>query len=269
MQNIKLTIAYDGFRYSGWQVQAKPKFKSKSSKKPNNKPTIQGEIEKVLKIIFKKKITLIGSGRTDAGVHAIGQIANFKTEKDIKVEQVKSALNGLLPKEIVIKDARRMSLDFHARFSAVSKIYRYVILNTEEKAVFVRPYCLWVKSSLDLKFMGRESRSLLGRHNFKAFQAQDKANRSSMVNVKRVSIRRGAGSDSFPFLQGLELITIDIEADRFLYNMVRNIVGTLIEFGKGKFIKGDLAKILKKENRRFAGPCASACGLYLVKVNYE
>jgi len=168
------------------------------------------------------------------------------------------ALNSLLPKDIVIVDIEEAGLNFHARFDALSKIYRYQILNRAYSTAFDRLYQLHVPYKLDAKLMAREARVLIGRKDFKSFQAADKKERNSVRNIKRLSVRKDG-----------TLINIDIEANGFLYNMVRNIVGTLIEAGRGKFAPGSMRKILLARDRTKAGPTAPAKGLSLMRVKYR
>lgn len=261
MRNIKLTIAYDGSKYAGWQIQA--------TKAIPHKPTIQGKIEEALRKIFQKKIPLIGSGRTDAGVHAVGQIANFKTESTMTLDRLKAALNGILPFDIAILKAEEAGLSFHSRFDARSKIYRYIVVNQPARPAFLRSHACWVRPPLDVKAMQREARHLLGRHDFKSFQAHDRVERASVTTVQKIIVKGSNGCDTFPFLKDLKLIVIDIQAKGFARNMVRNMVGTLLEAGKGRLEAGGMVKILKKKDRRSAGPCAPGHGLYLMEVSYE
>ncbi|MFH1778144.1 MAG: tRNA pseudouridine(38-40) synthase TruA [Candidatus Omnitrophota bacterium] len=249
MRNIRLVIEYDGTNYMGWQTQKK------------NLKTIQGTIEKVLREILQEKVNIIGSGRTDRGVHALGQVANFKTKSSILTSKLQQALNSLLPPDIVIKKAEDVGLEFHARFTVRSKIYRYTILNSSTPRAISRDYYIYLKYPLDVVKMQKEAKCLLGRHNFKSFQAADRAwrkkDRKSETNIKMLNISK---KDDF--------IYIDIEATGFLYNMVRNIVGTLIEVGRGKFPGGRVKAILEKRDRTYAGPTAAAKGLCLVQVKY-
>ena len=258
MRNIKLTIAYDGTNYRGWQSQG-----------GRHSNTVQQTIEEALKIIFLKKPRLIGSGRTDAGVHALAQTANFKIDNPIRPDKLKAALNGLLPKDIAILNVEDVASDFHARFDVLSKTYVYCILPLKSKTAFVSSWAWCIRHPLDLSMMRREANALLGRHDFRSFQASDRTKRHSVVALKRVEIKRVKDQTGFPFLRGLDLVTIELEASGFLRNMVRNIAGTLVDVGRGKFKKGELAKILKKRDRRSAGFCAPSCGLYLVDVAYE
>lgn len=261
MRNIRLSIAYDGSRYAGWQVQA-------SGKKPHA-ATIQGKIEQALCELFQKKTALVGSGRTDSGVHAVRQVANFKTDSVFPLDKIKSALNGILPQDIVIIKAEEAALSFHSRFDAKSKTYRYIIVNQIDKPAFVRPFACWIRMPLDAKAMRREAKSLLGRHDFKSFQGSDRALRGSITTIERISVRKPVSFDGFPFLKDLNCLVIDIQAKGFLRSMVRNIVGTLIDAGRGRISEGGVGAILKKKDRKAAGPCAPACGLYLLNVRYE
>jgi len=246
-RNIKLEIEYDGTNYCGWQIQ----------KRHQVTKSIQETIEKPLRKILQEKIRLIASGRTDAGVHAKGQVANFHTNSQIPLKKLQVALNSLLPPDIAIKNAREVNSNFHSRFNAKSKLYRYTILNNAQRSAFLRNTAYLYPYSLNLKLMRSESEMLLGEHNFKAFQASDKKERSAIRTIKNLKIRKGKG-----------LIYIDIEADGFLYNMARNIIGTLIEIGRGRFRKGDLEKILQAKDRKLAGPTAPARGLCLLRVKY-
>lgn len=251
MRNIRLTIEYDGTNYNGWQIQ------QKKPKEVGTEKTIQGVIERVLGGILQEEVRLIGAGRTDAGVHALGQVANFKTKSKTPITVIQKALNGLLPKDIIIRDIEEVKPYFNARFDARSKIYRYQILNRDYSSAFDRLYQYHVPYKLDVRLMRQEARVLVGRHDFKSFQAADKRERMSVRNLRRISIRRDGPA-----------ISIDIEADGFLYNMVRNIVGTLIEIGRGKFPPGSMRKILLAKDRTLAGPTAPAKGLSLVQVRY-
>ncbi|MCP4650061.1 MAG: tRNA pseudouridine(38-40) synthase TruA [PVC group bacterium] len=252
MKNVLLKIEYDGTGYNGWQTQ-----KSKLSSLPHRHTTVQETIESVLTEILQEKINIIGSGRTDSGVHAREQPANFKTNSKVSLEKIKRALNSLLPKDIRIKSIKQVPLDFHARYSVKSKTYRYTILNKDYSSVFTRNYAVHVSMPLDVAVMQKESKVLLGKHDFKSFQASDKKLRSSVRTIKKINVKKQNN-----------LIAIDIEADGFLYNMVRNIAGTLIEVGQGKIAKGGLKRILLAKDRKKAGPTAPANGLCLCKVRY-
>jgi len=247
MNNIKLTIAYDGTHFAGWQTQ-------------KNAKTIQETIEKSLRKILKEKINLTGSGRTDSGVHAKAHIANFKTRKSIPPKRLQIALNANLPEGIVIRDAECVPLKFNSRFCAKSKVYRYTILNSKIDDPFLKKYYYKVSYRLNVALMRKEARFLQGRHDFKSFQAKSALShiRNTKRTIKRIKIIKSG-----------KFIYVDIEGEAFLHNMVRNIAGTLIEVGRGYLKPGSMKKILASRNRRKAGPTAPAKGLMLMEVKYE
>jgi tRNA pseudouridine38-40 synthase len=252
MRNLRLTIEYDGSRYCGWQVQ-------NSHQSPvTSHQSIQETIEKTLKKILQEKVKLIASGRTDAGVHALAQVANFKTTKSIPLDRLQKSLNSILPQDISIHKIEEASLDFHSRFWAKAKTYRYLILNKNYPSALFRGRVYVYPYQLDMKLMQQEAKCLLGRHDFKSFCASGSGAKSTIRLIKRMSIKEVENN----------LISIEIEADGFLYNMVRNIVGTLLDVARGRFPKGSTKKILRAKDRRLAGPTAPAHGLYLVKVKY-
>ena len=265
-RNLKLTVEYDGTNYCGWQIQNRRVSKS-----------IQETIEKTLSKILQEKIRLIASGRTDAGVHAQAQVANFKTKSNISSEKLQKALNGLLPSDISISKTDEAAPDFHSRFAAKSKVYHYSILNRKFPSALLRNRVYFYPYPLALKLMHQEARCLLGRHDFKAFCASGGSSKDTIRTIKKITIRKtNYGLWAMPACRqgrdyGLNngpLIVIDIEADGFLYNMARNIVGTLMEIGRGRFPKGSLKKILNSKDRKLAGPTVPACGLCLLKVKY-
>lgn len=247
MLNYRLEIEYDGTDYCGWQKQYNSKKKS-----------IQETIEKALQRIFQEKISLIASGRTDAGVHAIAQTANFTAAKFFTCAKIHAALNGLLPGDIRICKVRKAEPDFHSRFRAKSKIYRYTILNRPYSSALSRNTVYFYPYPLDVGLMQKELKTILGKKNFRSFAASDKKERNPVKTIRKASVKRCK-----------ELINIDIEGDGFLYNMVRNIVGTLIEIGRGRMKAGSIKKILSMRNRIFAGPTAPAKGLCLLRVKYR
>jgi len=249
MPNFKIVIAYDGTNFCGWQVQNRHQHQAKSS--------IQETIEKALQKIARKKIKLICSGRTDAGVHAKGQVANFVLNLGIPLSGLKAALNSLLPDEITVLKISKVSDGFHSRFSAESKAYRYTILNSHQRDSFSKNFVYYCDYPLDLALMRKETKVLLGKHDFSGFCASAGKKKNPWKNIQRISVKK----------QG-DRIYIDIQADGFLYNMVRNIVGTLIEIARGKFPPGSMEKILISRDRCLAGPTAPASGLCLMKVSY-
>ncbi|MFC1570541.1 tRNA pseudouridine(38-40) synthase TruA [Candidatus Omnitrophota bacterium] len=244
MRSIKLTIAYDGTGYKGWQVQ-------------KNGRTVQEEIEKAAERAFGKKIRLHGAGRTDAGVHAKAQVAHLKVPESIPVKKIALALNSSLPEDIAVTSAKEVAEDFHSRYEAKRKHYRYSIFNAKRKDPFNSRFSWRVPYMLDLKLIKKEAQVLVGKHDFKSFQAAEKKERTSVRKIFYVDIKKKGSR-----------ITIDIEGDGFLYNMVRNIVGTLIEIGRGYLPQGSMKKILKGKNRKLAGPTAPAKGLTLIEVKY-
>ena len=247
MRNLKLIIEYDGTSYCGWQTQTRN----------NAKRSIQEILENTLRKILQEKVNLIGSGRTDAGVHAAGQVANFKTGSAILSRKLQRALNSLLPDDIVIKGVKEASLSFHSRYSAKSKRYRYTILNRPFPCALSRNVVFFYPHPLDVKLMKKAGKSFVGRHDFSAFRNADKKAASSVRRVKRLTLKKEG-----------DCIHIDIEADGFLYNMVRSIAGTLIEVGRGKIEAGDMDRILRGKRRDMAGPTAPAKGLCLMAVKY-
>ncbi|MCK5450424.1 MAG: tRNA pseudouridine(38-40) synthase TruA [Candidatus Omnitrophica bacterium] len=244
MRNIKLTISYDGTKFKGWQVQ-------------KNGRTVQEEIEKAIKRVFGKTSRIHGAGRTDSGVHAKGQVAHFKTSYDIPTRNIPPALNRVLPDSIVIIEAEEVSLNFHSRFDAKSKIYKYYIINTDHRDPFSAKYSWRVPYTLNMALMKREADVLEGEHDFKSFQASDKTERTSIREIRYVRV-----------IKKNSKIIIEIKGNGFLYNMVRNIVGTLIDIGRGHLPPGSMKKILKAKDRTQAGPTAPAKGLFLMKIEY-
>ncbi len=249
MRNIKLSIEYDGTNYQGWQIQESPQ------------KTIQGEIERALHIIFKSDISITGSGRTDSGVHALGQVANFNTESTMPNEEIIRALNGNLPEDISILKAEEVDPDFNARYSAKEKTYKYTILNRREKPAINRKTCLHFPHKLSMLKMQSACKFLIGTHDFKSFQAFDSSkperSQDTIRTIKQINVVRKG-----------DYITIFITADGFLYKMVRNIVGTLIDIGRKEIPPSEIKKILEGKDRELASNTAPAHGLCLVEVKY-
>ncbi len=251
MPNFKLQIEYDGTHYYGWQVQ-----NGKAAGYQANK-TIQCVLEQVLKKILQEDIKLTVAGRTDSGVHALAQVANFKSSTKIPLQRLRWAANCLLPADIKITHVQKVPQAFNSRFCAKSKVYRYTILNRKYSSALLANRVYFFHHPVDVKLMRSEAKFLLGKHNFEAFQAAELRQRNPIRSIKRIKIGREK-----------DFIHIDIEADSFLYNMVRNIAGTLLEIGRGRFVKGSMQKILKSRNRKVAGPTLPAKGLCLLKVKY-
>lgn len=247
MRNIKLTLEYDGTHFQGWQLQS------------GGARTVQGELETALQKIFKKKVRLIASGRTDSGVHALGQVANFKTVSSMPLKEIRSALNANISPDVAVIKTEEAAPNFHAQYSAKSKTYRYTILNREARGARDRHTCLFYPYTLNLRRMRAEAKALIGRKDFRSFQASDplRKERDTVRTVKALTIKK----------QG-DYIHVDITADGFLYKMVRNIVGTLLEAGSGRLPKGSIRQILAKKNRVFAATTAKPYGLTLLCVEY-
>jgi len=245
MRNIKLTIEYDGKGFNGWQKQP-------------NKLNIQGEIERAIEEITGEKVDLIASGRTDAGVHALGQIANFKIEKDIPIEKIPYALNSKLKKSIRIKEAEEVPEKFHSRYTCKKKTYRYVINNSIQGTAIYRNLQYHFPEKLDEDKMNEAAKYLIGEHDFKSFKASGTSSKSSVRTIFDAKVTREG-----------ELVTIELTGNGFLYNMVRIIAGTLIDVGTYKIEPIDIKNILDAKDRLKAGKTLPPTGLYLVKVEYE
>lgn len=239
-----MVVAYEGTNYAGFQRQL-------------NGPTIQGIMEDRLSMILNSKITLNGAGRTDSGVHASGQVVNFATSNQLPAAKIQKALNSLLPEDIIIPSVEDKPLDFHARYSAKNKTYSYTIYNDELPPLFNRNFVYHYRHQLDPGRMKQAADLLLGRHDFKSFQAAG----SSVVNTIR-TIR------FYHLNQNGPLIKIIVNADGFLYRMIRNIVGSLILVGNNKLAVEGFKNLIDKKDRTLAGPTAPAKGLCLEEVFY-
>ncbi|MDY6881644.1 MAG: tRNA pseudouridine(38-40) synthase TruA [Thermodesulfobacteriota bacterium] len=245
-KNIKLVLAYDGTGYHGWQRQT-------------NAITIQEVIETKIEMIVGNPVTLISSGRTDAGVHALCQVCNFITTSHIDPLSLKRALNSLLPEDILVKEAEYVDLEFHARYSAKSKIYEYRILNRKEPDPFLRYYLWHVPMDLNTKEMTQCLPHILGTRDFSSFRSSGSGNRNPVRTVMRAELLNGSDG----------LLRFIIEADGFLRHMVRNIVGTFIHVGLGKAGSEGFRKITESRDRNAAGIKAPPQGLFLMKVHYQ
>ena len=244
-KNFKLIIEYDGTAYHGWQRQ-------KSCR------TIQGEIEKALEKLTGIKIVLTGSGRTDSGVHACGQVASFKCRTNLNHEIFQKGLNSLTPEDIVITSCRIVSDDFHARYDVKSKTYHYRILNRSMPAAIGRMYAWHIRKKLDIQVMEKALKHIIGTHDFKAFEGSGSPRNHTIRTITRALILK----------KKVGYLVIEIEGNGFLRFMVRNIVGTLVDTGLGKISTDDFKKILLSRNRNLAGITAPAHGLFLVRVVY-
>jgi tRNA pseudouridine38-40 synthase len=245
MRTIKLTIEYDGTHYLGWQVQPEG-------------TTIQGVLEEKLGLLTGEPVRLFSSGRTDSGVHALAQVAHFKTPSQMDIRAMQKALNSLLPADIVIRKVEEVDEGFHARKHSKSKVYEYRILNRNLRSAFGREYFWYIPQKLNLAAMKKATQGLIGEHDFSAFRTVGSSTRTTVRRVTRAEWKR----------QRDGLLRFEIEANGFLKQMVRSIVGTLVEVGKGRIEVAEFQKILESKDRRKAGPTAPARGLFLKEVKY-
>lgn len=251
-----MTISYDGTCYSGWQVQ------------PNG-VTIQEVMQGAITKMTGEKATLTASGRTDAGVHAIAQVANFRTSKDISCDGFQKGLNSLLPDDIVITAVEEVSEAFHAQKGAVSKCYRYMILNGPHTTPLLKNRFWWIRNKLNVGKMRSALKCLVGMHDFSAFCASDDCNGSKVREIldTRVDVIKKDYLLSM-LSKDLKIILVDVAGTGFLKNMVRNIVGTVVDVGLNKIDKKEFKEIFESHDRKRAGVNAPAHGLYLLKVQY-
>lgn len=244
-RKIKLIIEYEGTRYHGWQVQ------------PNG-VSIQEILQDCLKKITREKKSVIASGRTDAGVHAEGQVAHFETTSRMTCHQFLMAFNSLLPHDIVVKHAAEASRTFHAQKSAARKIYRYTLLNRQYPSALLHDRCWFIQYPLDLKSMRRAKTYLEGRHDFSAFRASNCEAKNPVREINRIEISKKG-----------DFINLYFDGNGFLKYMVRNIVGTLVQVGRRKIKPVEVKRILESRDRKNAGPTARPYGLCLVEVFYD
>jgi len=261
MRNIKLTIEYDGTNYHGWQIQP-------------GLETVQGVIQSKLSMITKADVILYGAGRTDAGVHALCQVANFKTDSRMTPAQFKIALNTVLPGDIVISHVQEVADDFHARYSVRTRTYIYTILNDTTPSAFLRNYTYKVNQQIDVESMAEACNLLLGTHDFSSFASTGDPVRSFVRTVMdaKMLVMEGAhaGASLHPIFSVQHgLIHFKIEANGFLRCMVRAIAGTLLEIGKGKIPWEKMRDIIDAKDRSAAGPSLPARGLCLSEVDYS
>jgi tRNA pseudouridine38-40 synthase len=246
VRNIALTIAYDGTEFAGWQTQPEQR-------------TAQETLEKAIaEFTAVERVLLVASGRTDAGVHAIGQVANFTTAAAYPLDVVIKAINARMPGDIVVTDAKDMPPGFNANKDAKRKLYRFVIHDGPVMSPFMRRYAVHNKQRLDAAAMRRASECLKGRHDFHSFETEWPNRQSSVRTITHLGVSRAG-----------DYIWIDVEADGFLYNMVRSIAGSLMDVGRGYIPESRVAEILNAEDRREAGPTAPPHGLFLMRVTYD
>ncbi len=254
IRNILLTIQYDGTKFCGWQRQPEV-------------VTVQGELERVLCVICADDIEINGTSRTDAGVHAIGQCANFLGDFAIPTEKIKFAANNMLDPAIQIVDVKEMPLDFHARFDCKGKTYEYRIQNGDYKNPFLRDFSYFVRKPLDIERMQKAASYIVGKHDFKCFQASGGYERKTTVRtISDIKVRATDESGRVPSVRD---IRIEVTGDGFLYNMVRIIAGTLVDIGLGRLEPEHIKEIIDKRDRRCAGHTASPQGLYLKKIYFK
>jgi tRNA pseudouridine38-40 synthase len=282
MAHFKITLAYDGTGFVGWQRQAAG-------------TSIQGLLEDALRELDTRDVTVIGAGRTDAGVHALGQVASFSLEREIDANVLVRAVNARLPPSVRLWSAQQVPAGFHARFGARAKSYRYRISNGPVISPFDRQFAWHIAGRLDIDAMSEAARRLEGRHDFAAFQAAGSevattertvtrsriaATTEDAEDVEDLSVDDGTYVDGparvdtgydlrgFRVLRGERLIIYEITGDGFLRHMVRNIVGSLVEIGRGRRAAASMDTLLAARDRSAAGPTAPACGLFLVAVGY-
>lgn len=246
MRTFKLTIEYDGTDFNGWQLQA------------NAKRTVQGELERVLFKMFDRRVPVIGSGRTDAGVHARGQVAHFRAATDMPCDEMQRAFNYNLPSDVVVLKVEEADALFHAQHSAKSKVYSYTVLHRAYPSALERRFCAYFPRKLNLALIKREAGTLVGKNDFCSFANVDPSRKGDAVRtIFRLDI-----------IKKDDKIVFFIEADGFLYKMVRNIIGTLLDVGSGRFPPGSTLKMLAARDRRASGVAAVPQGLCLEEVKY-
>jgi tRNA pseudouridine38-40 synthase len=244
MRNIVITIAYDGTNYHGWQCQP-------------NAVTVQEVLHKAVEKILDHPVKIYAGGRTDAGVHAMGQVANFFTEKKIELSNLTKGLNSILPRDIRVRDTHEADQSFHARYSAKAKTYVYCILNAQYNSPFLDRYAWHIHYSLNDHAMNKAARLILGEHDFSSFKKKDEVYKSTVREIFRSGFRRKG-----------DIIYFIIEARGFLRYMVRNLVGTLVLVGSQKITADEFSAILALKERESAGPTAPAKGLFLRRILY-
>ncbi len=245
MRKFKMILEYDGTAYCGWQRQ-------------ENGITIQQVLEEAIRLITGEKVTVIGSGRTDAGVHALNQVAHFKSDSRLPVNNIYRGMNSVLPADIVVKELEEVMDDFHAQHDVKSKVYVYKICNQRMRPALGRNFFWFIRFPLDLERMRKAAQFLIGTHDFSCFCATGTHVKDRVRTIIDMEIK--AGDDG--------LIEIMVEAHGFLKYMVRNIIGTLVEVGRDKRMPEEMKVIIESRNRKIAGVTAPACGLFLKEVKY-
>ncbi len=246
MPNLRLTLQYIGTAYHGWQVQP-------------DRPTIQGLLKEALGTVLREQVMPYGAARTDAGVHALGQVASAAVRGDPDPGRLIRSLNAILPPDIAVVRIERVGEDFHARHSAVGRIYRYRIVQGPVCSPFERGFAAWVRSPLDVAAMSEACGRLVGTHDFSSFRGAGDVSATPVKTIRTSRLERD---------ESRRVLTYTVEADSFLQYMVRTIAGTLIEVGRGRVGPEAIGEILAGRDRRLAGPTAPPEGLFLVEVLY-
>ena len=254
MRQIRLSLQYDGTDYSGWQIQ-------------KNGTTIQGLLEDAIFSVTDVRSRVTGAGRTDAGVHALEQIAIFETASTLSPDVLLQALNANLPRDIRVTDSEECPENFHPRYRAKSKRYSYII-SSKVGSLFLNRYSWQLGFQLNIKAMREASEYLIGKHDFSSFQASGCSAKHPVRELTGITISDLPSIEFITFRIDAPIIKISIEGSAFLRHMVRNIVGTLVNIGKGKYPPEKIKEILGSKDRRNAGPTAPACGLFLGKITY-
>ncbi len=244
IKNVKLIIEYDGTNYCGWQKQ-------------DNAESIQQKVEEAIQRATGAFSKVIGASRTDAGVHAKGYVCNFFTGSTIPSDSLKMVLNSFLPKDIVIIESKEVEQEFHSQYRSVGKKYIYTVLNAQHRPAIGRNYVYYFNRKIDVEKMEKASKYFLGTHDFSAFKKKGSSVKTSVRTIKELHIDKSG-----------DYIKFSITGDGFLYNMVRIMVGTLLDVGVGRFKPEDIVDIINSKDRSRAGKSVSACGLTLEKVFY-
>jgi len=249
MRTLKLTLSYDGTAYAGWQLQPQ-------------RPTVQAALEAAIEKLTGRPVRVRASSRTDAGVHALGQVVGLQTDCRLSPEVLRRALNAYLPRDIAVLGVEEVPEGFHATRDAVCKSYRYVIHDGPIRDVFAQRYCWhYAYGRLDAAAMHRAAQTLLGRHDFASFQSSGAERAHTVRTLFEIGVQRGGAGEP-------DRIVLEVEGDGFLYNMVRAIVGTLVEVGRGEQPETWPADVVRAVDRSAAGPTAPPQGLWLVWVKY-
>ncbi len=255
MKNIRLLIEYDGTNYNGWQTQ-------------KNANTIHDMLADRIKRITGEEVKLLSASRTDAGVHALGQAASFKTASHLEPQVLKRALNAVLPEDVRILEAGEADMTFHPRYEALGKSYFYIIDNTDTSSAFLYRYAWRLAYRLDINEMKIAAKMLVGRHDFSAFRGSGCGAKNALREISLLEIKPLKGIDFMTAKLEGRFIKIRIEADAFLRHMVRNIVGTLVEVARGRMNPAEFRNAFQSRDRKRTGPTAPAKGLFLEKVRY-